>query len=105
MNQSKKSTLMIAAFALAVGLAGGYTAKAVEPAPVLYKGDLKYFQCVDTASQETVYERDKVQEVANEGDQWLLQLDYGLESFIQSPGEVCVVKRSLSNDAADLAAP
>lgn len=99
MNQSKKSTMLIAAFALAIGLAGGYTAKATEPQPVLFKGDLKYFQCVDTKSQETVYELDGVQEVANEGAQWLLQLPDSLESFIQSPGEACRVKKSLQNDA------
>lgn len=100
-SYSRKQTQAILFFALAVGLAGGYTAKAVEPKPepVLFKGDTKYFQCVDTRSQETVFERDGVQEVANEGDQWLLQMPYGLESFIQSPGEYCVIKRSLQNNA------
>lgn len=104
----KKDVLLIAAFALAIGLAGGYVGKAeadeakAKVKPALVESAPKYFQCVDTASQETVFERDQVVEVANDGgDQWLLQMDDELVSFIQSPGEYCRVRDSRVTTVAD----
>lgn len=103
----KKEVLLIALFALSIGLAGGYVGKVQAdemrvPKPALEASAPKYFQCVDTASQETVFERDQVVEVANDGgDQWLLQMDDELVSFIQSPGEYCRVRDSRVTTVAD----
>jgi hypothetical protein len=103
----KKDVLLIAFFALSIGLAGGYVSKAEAdearaPSPALEASAPKYFQCIDTRSQETVFERDQVVEVANDGgDQWLLQMDDELVSFIQSPGEYCRVRDSRVTTVAD----
>lgn len=87
----KKKIIVTAVLGLVMGFGVGYNVSA-EPAK---PGQLRIFQCVDTASQETVFAEDWVVDVANDYDHWMLQLHDKLVSYVQPSGVVCTIADSV----------
>jgi hypothetical protein len=52
-------------------------------------------QCVDTASQETVFYEDYILHANNEYDSWLLNMGESKISYIQPSGIVCTLRPSV----------
>lgn len=87
----KKKLIATAVLGLVMGFGVGYNVSAEPVQP----GHLRIFQCVDTASQETVFAEDWVVDVANDYDHWMLQLDDKLVSYVQPSGVVCTIADSV----------
>lgn len=102
MKRLSKERWAYIGIAACVLLTGAYLASAQVPAS---EGKIKTFQCVDTASQETVYYLDGIEEVSNNFDQWAFAHNDSVTTYIQPSGVVCTVQASinaLENATADV---
>lgn len=90
-KQTKDSLLCVALAAAAAVLV--YVA--YQPAEAAEAGSIRTIQCIDTASQETVFEQDFIRSAANDYDHWVLQVNDELISYMQPTGVYCTLRASV----------
>lgn len=78
---------------LMVALLGGLSWFATATAP--NDVTIRAIQCVDTASQETVFEEDYIKSATNDYDQWRLQIGPEILTYMQPSGVYCTLRPSV----------
>lgn len=91
MNCRNKSViaLSVTCCGILLGLVVGRTVAKVEQ-PV------QTVQCIDTASQETVYYLDHIEQVEGQYDTWSFVIKDGVVSYVQPSGVVCTISKSVN---------
>lgn len=91
-----KEFLIVTALAVGCGVVGTFAGQAISDAT----GSRKVthtIQCVDTASQETVYYLDRIKKAASEYDTWAFVLEDKAITYVQPSGVVCTVSESIND--------